>query len=54
MDRKELARMPTHEDFKVPLHMLISLQMYSDEWERVTAPIYFFCRYARVYQKSGD
>jgi beta-glucanase (GH16 family) len=53
MDRKEVCRMPTHEDFLVPLHMLISLQMYSDEWQQATGSIDFFCRYARVYQRAA-
>lgn len=53
MDRLEVCRMPAHPDFLVPLHMLISLQMYSDEWQQATSPIDFFCHYARVYRRAS-
>lgn len=53
-DRKELKRFPTLREFKVPLFMLVSLQMLPSERNRASqvVPIDLFVEYVRVWQRT--
>jgi hypothetical protein len=50
MDRLELERIPLVSDFDVPLYMLVSLQLLSDEAPQAVSPIDLFVEYCRVWQ----
>jgi beta-glucanase (GH16 family) len=51
LDRKEVARFPTLEEFKTPLYPLVSLTLYEQDVGIATPPIDMGVDYVRVYSR---
>ena len=49
VDRKEVARFPTLEEFKTPLYPLVSLTLYEQDLSKAVPPIDMLVDYVRIY-----
>lgn len=49
VDRKEVARFPTLDEFKVPLYPLVSLTLYEKDLAKAVSPFEMQVDYVRVY-----
>jgi beta-glucanase (GH16 family) len=49
VDRKEVARFPTLDEYKLPLYPLVSLTLYDKDLAKATSPIDFQVDYVHIY-----